>query len=202
MGKIIGIYKIVNPEGSVYIGQSKDIEARWVDHKKSSKKRDKTRLYESFFKYGYINHAFEIVEECQEIELDDRERYWQEFYEVIDRDKGLNSEYSPTSTKERVLIDETRLKKSKVMKDLYTNGFVHGMLGKNHTEESKERMRHSKKEQYDSQTLDAILNRAGISIIMSKSTGIFYYGIKDAAQAYNMKVQTLADYLIGKRKKR
>ena len=45
-------------------------------------------LYNSFNKYGYNNHTFEIVEECPLERLDERELYWGEYYNVLK--EGLN----------------------------------------------------------------------------------------------------------------
>lgn len=66
----IGIYKIENKiTNKVYIGQSTDIEKRIRDHKSSIGKIDRD-LYNDMEKYGIDNFSFEILEECQEKELD------------------------------------------------------------------------------------------------------------------------------------
>jgi group I intron endonuclease len=57
---IIGIYKITSPTGSIYIGQSTDINERWGGyiglHCESQK-----RLYNSLKKHGVENHTFDII---------------------------------------------------------------------------------------------------------------------------------------------
>lgn len=60
MRKISGIYKITNPEGHVYIGQSTDIAKRWSVHKCRSKGDG---LYASIRKYGIDLHKMEIIHE-------------------------------------------------------------------------------------------------------------------------------------------
>lgn len=55
-----GIYKITSPSGKIYIGQSWDIQRRWKFHKRG---KEKTYLQNSFNKYGYENHKFEIIYE-------------------------------------------------------------------------------------------------------------------------------------------
>ena len=75
----IGIYKITNPKGKVYIGQSINIEKRFREHRNSMNKKQ-TKLYKSFQKYGFINHVFEIIEECLINQLDERESFWKHYY--------------------------------------------------------------------------------------------------------------------------
>ena len=85
---MIGIYKITNPKGKIYIGQSINIKRRFKDYKNSLKK-SQHKIYNSFKKFGYDNHTFEIIEKCLESELNDRERYYQDLYSSIGN-KGLN----------------------------------------------------------------------------------------------------------------
>lgn len=89
MSKIIGIYKITSPSGRVYIGQSKDIKNRHSCYK-TLKCKNQPIVYNSLLKHGFDNHIFEIIEECDIEDLTKKERFWQEFYNVIDRDKGMN----------------------------------------------------------------------------------------------------------------
>lgn len=85
-----GIYKIINPEGKIYIGLSKNIDLRWKHYKNNSSMNGNSLLKESFKIFGYTNHIFEIKELIQynntlnEKEnnklLRERERYWIDFY--------------------------------------------------------------------------------------------------------------------------
>lgn len=86
---MIGIYKITNPLGQIYVGGSKNIKKRFRNYKYLNC-RFQRRLYDSFAKYGLEKHIFEVLEECEYSEIKTRERYWQEFYECIDLQKGLN----------------------------------------------------------------------------------------------------------------
>jgi hypothetical protein len=56
------IYKITNPNGRIYIGQTTDIKTRWNKYKKLSCK-DQPSLYTSLIKHKPENHIFEIIEE-------------------------------------------------------------------------------------------------------------------------------------------
>lgn len=62
---MIGIYKITSPKNIIYIGQSINIAQRFKQHKYSinSKKKLQKDLYESYFKYGFNNHIFEVIHE-------------------------------------------------------------------------------------------------------------------------------------------
>lgn len=82
-----GIYKITNPKGKIYIGQSTNIEKRKEIYKKLYCKKQ-IMLYNSIKKYGWENHKFEILEECSIKKLNEREKYWGSYYNVLE--KGLN----------------------------------------------------------------------------------------------------------------
>jgi group I intron endonuclease len=78
---MIGIYKITNNiNGKYYIGQSIDIDRRWYDHKyKAFNKNDisyNSAIHSAMRKYGLKNFTLSIIEECQEEDLDKKERYW------------------------------------------------------------------------------------------------------------------------------
>jgi len=86
---MIGIYKITSPSKKVYIGLSKNIEERWKGYSINKKTQSQQRkLYYSFKKYGIINHKFEVLEECKIEELIEREIYYIEKYNSVE--KGLN----------------------------------------------------------------------------------------------------------------
>lgn len=98
--KICGIYKITNlVNGKVYIGQSVDIYRRWEQHKKIGrgingykyKRNAKDPLYRAIQKYGVENFSFEIIEQCPEEMLSEKEIHWIAFYDsVVTHGKGYN----------------------------------------------------------------------------------------------------------------
>ena len=57
-----GIYKIENPKGNIYIGQSKNVDERLGRYKKLQCCEFQLLLYRSFLKYGIENHTFEVLE--------------------------------------------------------------------------------------------------------------------------------------------
>lgn len=87
--KKIGIYKIVNPTGKVYIGQSLDVEKRMLHYKKLQCK-DQQLLYNSILKYGFNSHKISIVVVCDAEQLNDLERFYIKKFKSNVRKHGLN----------------------------------------------------------------------------------------------------------------
>lgn len=75
-----GIYLIENLlNHKKYVGQSKNIYARWSGHRCDSKVRD-LPLYFAMRKDGLENFKFSILEECDISQLAEKEDYWITFY--------------------------------------------------------------------------------------------------------------------------
>jgi group I intron endonuclease len=81
------IYKITNPKGKIYIGQTTDLVRRKSNYKRLNCK-SQTYLYNSIKKYGWENHVLEIIEECSIENLGKQEKYWKLYYNSIQ--EGLN----------------------------------------------------------------------------------------------------------------
>lgn len=111
---MVGIYKIINPKGRVYIGQSIDIEHRIDEYKKLSNCKYQIKLYRSLKKYGVDTHIFEILEECTPNQLNERERYYQDYYDVLGKN-GLNCRLTSTNTKSGKNSLESNIKRSKTL---------------------------------------------------------------------------------------
>jgi hypothetical protein len=114
---MIGIYKITSPTNRVYVGQSINIEKRFKQYKNLQNVSEQKALYNSFLKYGVSNHTFEVIEECEINLLNERERFYQEFYDVLN--KGLNCFLTNTDEKKRIFSKETKEK----MKESAKNKF-------------------------------------------------------------------------------
>jgi group I intron endonuclease len=102
---MIGIYKILNPNGKVYVGQSINIEKRFIEYKSLSNCKGQKKLYNSFVKYGVNNHLFIIICECELDELNYLERKYQEEYNVIV--DGLNLRYTKILDKSGYMSPES-----------------------------------------------------------------------------------------------
>lgn len=78
---VIGIYKITNLiNGKSYIGQSVNIQKRFNAHKSvafnHNDKNYNYPLYKAIRKYGIDNFSFDILEECDISELNNKEIYY------------------------------------------------------------------------------------------------------------------------------
>lgn len=71
---ICGIYKITSLSEKIYIGQSTKIKRRFNTYKNLACK-SQTKLYNSLVKHGVGTHIFEVIEECSEDLLNEREIY-------------------------------------------------------------------------------------------------------------------------------
>lgn len=224
---MIGIYKIKSPVDRVYIGQSTDIDYRFLCYKRL-KCKPQLRIYNSFMKYGVDNHVFEILEECSVDSLNERERHWQDFYNVLGK-QGLNCLLVSTDSLQRVLSDEMKLKISNSL-----TGFRHseesrakiskGLIGRPVSEETRRKISESNKNKYRSpetarKISDAlkgrkipkeVLKKRGKSqsganhykarVIVNTQNGVFYDCITEAAECYGINRSTLNNFLTGFRK--
>lgn len=76
-----GIYKITNLHNNlIYIGQTHDFHQRWLSHKRDYKTNN-SPLYEDMRELGMEYFKFEIIEKCNTAQLDEREKYWIEYYD-------------------------------------------------------------------------------------------------------------------------
>lgn len=93
---LIGIYKITNNiNGKSYIGQSINIRKRFNAHKSAAfnpkNRHYNAPLYRAIRKYGIDNFVFEILEECDEAELNDREIFYISKYQTYGKN-GYNQD--------------------------------------------------------------------------------------------------------------
>ena len=71
---MIGIYKITNTlNGSIYIGQSTNIEHRFMDHKAPRSLKRNLAISKAFKESGIDNFTFEVLELCSKELLNERE---------------------------------------------------------------------------------------------------------------------------------
>ena len=203
---MIGIYKITSPSGKVYIGQSVNIIKRFYAYKSIATKQQPI-LHHSFIKYGVENHKFEVIEECEVHLLNERERYWQEYYEAIGKN-GLNCMYVNTNEK-RAVISQYTIEKHK-----FYSGKNHPSWGKKRTPEVIKRIREAnigrKKTEYELQILrkpKSLEVRKKMSenhrlslVILDLKTGIFYDSISELCKIKGYNISTISRKLKGKLK--
>lgn len=187
-----GIYKITSPSGRVYIGQASDTSKRWKEYIKLRCK-GQLKLFSSFLKYGVESHIFEVIEECSLEQLNERERYWQDYYDVLNG--GLNCVLQNSEEKRKVYSEEIKEKMSKAKR-----GDNHPMFGKTGILCPNYGLKRSK------ETCDKMSrNRKSQDIpnskkILDESTDVVYNTMKEASKALNINYNTLAGYLTGRKK--
>ena len=88
------IYKITNIQNNkIYIGKTKySIYNRFESHIRAAfKSNRKYYFYNAIRKYGKDNFKIDLIEECDNSILSEREKYWISFYNSIDKSIGYNS---------------------------------------------------------------------------------------------------------------
>lgn len=100
------VYKITSPTGRIYIGSTIVLDKRLKNYKNHNCK-DQPKLYASFIKYGFTNHSFEIIEECDNDILRSRERYFGLLFNVLSK-QNLNCSLPSDGEKVSCISEETR----------------------------------------------------------------------------------------------
>ena len=80
-----GIYKIQDIEsGRIYIGQCVSLADRWKQHIKRGLHAEtplNNKLYPALWEKGVENFSFELIEECARTDLNEREKFWIEYFD-------------------------------------------------------------------------------------------------------------------------
>lgn len=221
---MIGIYKVTNPSKKIYIGQSIDIEKRFSHYKRLNNCKSQRILYRSFLKYGANNHKFQIIEECKIDELNDKERYYQDLYCVLNKN-GLNCVLTKSSdrsgnfsdeTKRKIseralkMSEETKAKMSEVAKLRTFSKATRLKMGasrkgKKHSESTKLKLSLTSignknflgKKHSKQSKLNMALNNCNSKIVLDTQSGIFYNSAKEVSITFNLVYSTLKCRLNG-----
>ena len=89
-----GIYKITNDRNKKsYIGRSTSVRKRLADHIKSAigiSTIANQKIHEVMREEGIWNFTFELIEECDKDKLNEREKYYIDFFQTADTTYGYN----------------------------------------------------------------------------------------------------------------
>ena len=189
------IYKITSPSNKVYIGQTLNKTKRFSRYR-TLKCKKQIRLYNSFVKYGFNNHKIDIIEQCSIDLLNERERYWQDFYNVLQ--DGLNCKLTETNDKSAIISNETKSKISNYVKE----NPVTYWKGKTLLFCAKYKMRLAKlgKKQTKEHIQKVIDSKPITYYILDSELGIFYTSYKEVSNIYNINLNTLTHKLNGYKK--
>lgn len=211
--KISGIYKITSPNNKVYIGQSIDLDYRYNCYRLLKCKQQK-KIYNSLLKYGFDNHLFEVVENCDIELLNERERYWQEYYNCVEN--GLNCAYTKTNNKsgkhsketinniKKALIGVVKKKRitmnqnsrdliSKRQKEKYSIKENHPRYNTKLSEETKLKISKTKKEKGQNYLFGA--NHQNSKVVLDTQNLVFYESVKEISLLYDINYTTLKSKL-------
>lgn len=142
---MVGIYKITNTiNQKVYIGQSKQIEKRWMNHRVAAFNQYdegyEYPLYRAIRKYGLENFQFSVLEECSIDNLNDREKYWINYYDSCFNgyNQTLGGEY--TSVPQKLTPAQVREIQEILIADVDGN-VSHAELGRRYGVSGKDTIR-------------------------------------------------------------
>lgn len=218
----VGIYKITNPNGRIYIGSSKNIELRFRYYKTMHCKGQR-RLYNSLLKYGVDSHEFKVLIECKENELFEFENLFSCHYDVLGRN-GLNCKMPnykdirgkvSEETKERIRIaatnisDVTREKMSYAAKNRPAiseetrNKFKEASKNRVIKDETRAKLslinkgRQPSDKARELSRLRLLNNRPlNTKLVLNVESGVYFNGVREAAESVNMKRKTLSSMLL------
>lgn len=93
----VGIYRLFNKvTGRSYVGKSTNIEKRIKNHfshiRSPYGSYTHRKMREDAELYGIDSFDYEVLEECEPEQLDDREGYWAYQFKVLDPEKGYNTD--------------------------------------------------------------------------------------------------------------
>jgi len=116
----IGVYKITNLCNSkVYIGSTKkSFVSRYSSHYeklRTNNHRGYTHLQNSVNKYGIENFEFSIIEICKKDECLEREKFWINYYNSCNRDKGYNFNPNPNQPSSITLEVKSKIKNTLII---------------------------------------------------------------------------------------
>lgn len=108
---MVGIYSITCREnGKRYIGQSVNIQKRKNEHWNRLRKGEHSNSHLQAAWNNGCTFDFEVIEECDKSDLNEREIYWIDYFGTMDMAKGYNMCAGGHSTLGRVCSEETRRK--------------------------------------------------------------------------------------------
>lgn len=188
IGTNIGIYKLTAPDGSVYIGQSTNLKQRRMAYM-SSQCKDMPKLYNSFLKYGAINHRFEVVLYLADKEPESLYRF-EQYYIDLYRDNGFNILNSMNATRRQYKEGHIFKTKSIPKSIEHRNKISVSLAGKKKSPEHCRKNGLAKIGQYP-KSAKRVINLETLTI---------YESARVAAEIYGYKHSTLKAMLNGQRK--
>lgn len=142
--KVGYVYMITSPSNRVYVGSTINIKSRLKEYKKENNKSQR-KLYNSFKKYGFNNHKFEIVWEGNIDEMLKYETLIGWGFDVLERG-NLNCMLPKLGDIYSIMNEETITKISKAKSKLkltkeHKKNIGLSRIGKKHSKETRDKIR-------------------------------------------------------------
>lgn len=137
------IYMITSPTGRLYVGSTINIKNRLKSYK-SSPSKGQVKLYNSFKKYGFEKHIFEVIMTCSINEMYKYETLIGFGFNVLEPENlnlklpKLNNEYSSMSEETKIKIGLKN--KGKIHTDEFKNRLRNANLGRIMSDATKEKI--------------------------------------------------------------
>lgn len=178
-----------------------------MHHYKGLHCKNQTRLYRSLLKYGFKAHIFSVLEQCEDSEMNLRERYWQEFYDCIGS-QGLNCKLTGFNDNSGELSQETKDKISKSNKgkckppisDLGRKNISKSLKGKKKTKEHANNISKSKIGVLNPMYGRKALNRRCVELVKDGVSIMFFESLKEAEEATGADFRNIQAVCKGRRK--
>lgn len=192
------IYKIEHKVNHmIYIGQTyRTFNERLAEHLKTKRNY---HVDNALRKYGVQNFYLDVLEEVEDNLLDERERYWIEFYDCVSP-KGYNNTYGGEGGK---MSEHTKQKISNSLKGRFV-GELNPMFGKPSPMRGKVGAMRGKK--HSKETIQKIIeSRTGENSCVARpviclETGVYFISAKQASEEMGISRSSLSCALRGKQK--
>jgi len=196
------IYKITSPSGKIYVGKTYDINKRLSDYRYKRFNSKKSIIRDSVNKYGWDNHIFEVIEECDESLLNEREIFWIKELDTYLTPNGMNLTKGGDGQRNSWKHDIERVKAAKSR-----NGVNSPNFGRKLSEETK-KIISEKVSIYNRKNgvrpnevaVMKLLETTRVPIVVYNIEGVFvgeFKSITEASKKLNVNRRTLNDALNG-----
>lgn len=176
------IYKIQHKEsGKIYIGQTRrTLEERLKEHLKN---KHHYHIGNALNKYGSDSFDISVVETIDDGLLNEREKYWIEFYDCVNP-KGYNNTYGGEGG---VLSEEAKRKIS------------NSLIGHKISDKSRRKLSEAKKGKRPHNNTIEKAAEANYKPIICVETNIYYLSVKEASEQTGIHRPNISNVLTGRR---
>lgn len=185
-----GVYLITNAiTGAKYVGQSKDIRRRLMEHKTpNASLKSKSKLFcDDIRKYGIDSFTFQVLEECEEKDLRKAEKKWidklQPEYNVCGKSVPLECRTRISETLKRRWLEKPEEERARIIE----RQLIGPKKGHPVSESTRNKLR------------EANLGKR-LYAVKVVETGAIYKGARECAKALGCCYESVHNQLIGKTK--